>query len=51
VRSAGVGQSLTETLVLTAATVIGVIGILALCGERITKFIDLVLTIIANPVP
>ena len=45
------GQSLVETVLLTAATATGVLGLWAICSERITLFIDMLLILIASPVP
>jgi hypothetical protein len=50
-RCSKTGQSLTETLILTAATAAGILGLCAVCGERIAHLIDLILTLIASPVP
>lgn len=50
-RCSKTGQSFTETLILTAATAAGVLGLWVVCGENIAHLIDLVLTLIASPVP
>jgi hypothetical protein len=45
------GQSLVETSILTASIAIGTLSLWATCNEMITHFIDLVLAVIASPVP
>lgn len=50
-RCSKTGQSFTETLILAALTSAGVLGLCVVCGERIAHFIDLILTLIASPVP
>jgi len=45
------GQSLVETSILTASISFGALSIWAMCNEKITHFIDLVLAVIASPVP
>jgi hypothetical protein len=45
------GQSLVETSILTASISIGILCLWAVCSEKITLFIDLVLAVIASPVP
>ncbi|MDF1535003.1 MAG: hypothetical protein P1S46_00685 [bacterium] len=45
------GQSLTETAFLTALVSLGAIGSMAVCHERIVRFIDLILSVIASPAP
>ena len=45
------GQSLVETTILTAFISIGVLSLWAVCSKKITHFIDLVLAVIASPVP
>lgn len=45
------GQSLAEALLLTAFIATGVMGLWTICSERTTKFIDLILILIASPIP
>jgi hypothetical protein len=45
------GQSLVETSILTSSIAIGALGLWAICNEKITQFIDLVLAVIASPTP
>jgi len=45
------GQSLVETSILTASIAIGALSLWAMCNVKITHFIDLVLAVIASPVP
>jgi len=45
------GQSLVETSILSASIAIGALSLWAMCNEKITHFIDLVLAVIASPVP
>jgi hypothetical protein len=45
------GQSLVETSILSASIAIGALALWAICNEKITHFIDLVLAVIASPVP
>ena len=45
------GQSMIETSILTASIAIGVLGLWAICNERIISFVDLILSIIASPLP
>jgi len=45
------GQSLVETAILTASIATGALSLWAMCNETITHFIDLVLAVIASPVP
>lgn len=50
-KRAETGQSLVETSILTAFISLGVLSLWALCNETITGFIDLILAVIASPVP
>ncbi len=43
------GQSLTETVFLTALISLGAASCMAVCHERVAHFIDLILTVIASP--
>ncbi len=45
------GQSLVETSILTTFIAIGALSLWAMCNEKITHFIDLVLAVIASPIP
>jgi len=45
------GQSLVETSLLTASIAIGALSLWAMCSTKITHFVDLVLAVIASPVP
>ncbi len=45
------GQSLVETFILTTFIAIGALSLWVMCNEKITHFIDLVLAVIASPVP
>jgi hypothetical protein len=45
------GQSLVETAILTASIATGALSLWAMCNEKIIHFIDLVLAVIASPVP
>lgn len=45
------GQSLVETSILTASIAMGAFSLWAICNEKVTQFIDLVLAVIASPVP
>jgi hypothetical protein len=45
------GQSLVETSILTASIAIGALSLWAMCNEKITHFIDQIITVIASPVP
>jgi len=45
------GQSLVETSIITASITIGILSMWMLCNEKISQFIDLVLVVIASPLP
>lgn len=45
------GQSMVETSILTASITIAVLGLWAICNEKIISFVDLILSIIASPLP
>lgn len=45
------GQSLVETLILSASIAVGAISLWAVCSERITFFLNLIIASIASPLP
>lgn len=45
------GQSLVETSILSASIAIGALSLWAICSERITSFLNLIIVIIASPFP
>lgn len=45
------GQSLTETVLLTTLISLGTGATLAVCHERVARFIELIISMIASPVP
>jgi hypothetical protein len=50
-RAKNSGQSLTETVLLTAFVSLGAGATLAVCHERVTHFIELIISMIACPAP
>ena len=45
------GQSLVETSILSAFIAVGALSLLAICRERINWFLDLIIIMIASPIP
>lgn len=45
------GQSLVETSILTASIAIGALSLWVVCSEKILHYIDLILLVIASPLP
>ena len=45
------GQSLVETSFLTASIAMGALSLWAMCTTKITHFVDLLLAVIASPLP
>ena len=45
------GQSLVETSILSAFIAVGALSLLAICSERITYFLNLIIVMIASPLP
>ncbi len=50
-RAKSSGQSLTETVLLTAFVSLGAGATLAVCHERVAHFIELIISMIACPAP